>query len=122
MAYESGYTHLDGKPCPPEVENYFWNIVMLFLVAALIVNFVMLFVSETKGYIQSDTLPYAGLAILVIGSLMSGYFVRKEYLSRKHAFAAYNHKLSVYEKRKSMVIDNGGTWKSDKERYYELFS
>lgn len=128
MAYESGYTHLDGKPCPPEIENYLTIISIMTILAAApglisaeIIHWLLDKPNQLIGIFHPQVLSFLG-SWFIFSIIFSGLWVRCEYLSRKEAFAAYNHKLSVYEKRKAMVINNGGHWKSEKERYYEMFS
>lgn len=119
MAQESGLTHLDGQPCEPYTDSYFFLTIQSSLLAGTIVSLAMIFISGGKTHSSEMFWPLVSIGILSV--IFAGISCHREFKSRKEAYAEYNRKLEIYEKRKSLVENNSGTWKSDEDRYKELF-
>lgn len=122
MAYfQHNITKLDGKPVRPVIDSYIALIFMAAAAVALVVGFIMMFVSSLENHTNAwDN--WALLVWLVCSIILGAWWIRTEYIQRKEAFKIYSHKLSIYEKRKALVINNGGKWPTDEELYKKSFS
>lgn len=120
MAHESGFTHLDGKPCEPIIRGYPSGIFMCFLGSSILIAFTCAFLKEF-GFSHNFQINFFLFGTLILGSIISTIFYLSEYKSRKIVFKQYNKELDIYLKRRAIVENNGGVWKSDEERYKEMF-
>jgi hypothetical protein len=124
MAYESGYRFLDGRPCQPILTNYFVIVIFCFLICALFNTlFAPLFFEvdvENKVFTKVGYKNWI-TSILITTFILSMIFIIDEYKERKKVFKKYYHELDVYHRRQSMIVNNGGKLKTDKELYLNCF-